>query len=158
MPCCRCLRLTPTTTTTASSSTAAFSTDGVHGGAADLVILCPWLPHVGGFAVLMVVVAMDRRSLHAAVSRRPWHFHLQSGVESDDAATAAASSGKLMGRVHCRCFRLARRVLVSVVGLLLLGWPGGVWWMSSTRRLCGEDPAISIFSASPIVSAFSVPP
>ena len=114
MPCCRCLRLTPTTTTTASSSTAASGTDGVHGGAADLVILCPWLPHVGGFAVLMVVVAMDRRSLHAAVSRRPWHFHLQSAVESDDAATAAASSGKLMGRVHCRCFRLARRVLVSV--------------------------------------------
>ena len=69
----------------------------------------------------MVVVAMDRRSLHAAVARRPWHFHLQSAVESDDAATAAASSGKLMGRVHCRCFRLARRVLVSVVGSVVVG-------------------------------------
>ena len=32
-----------------------------------------------------MVVTMDRRSLHAVVTR-PWHFHLQSGVESDDAA------------------------------------------------------------------------
>jgi hypothetical protein len=91
----------------------ASSTDGVHGGAVDLVILCPWLPHVGGFAVFLVVVAMDRRSLHAVVARHPWHFHLQSGVESDDAAAAAASSGTLMGG---RCFMLARRVFVDQLG------------------------------------------
>ena len=113
MPCCCLLRLIPTTTTASSSSSAASSTDGVHGGAADLVILCPWLPHIGGFAVFLVVT-MDRRSLHAAVARRPWHFHLQSGVESDDAAAAAASSGTLMGGVHCRCFKAGSPGLVSV--------------------------------------------